>query len=232
MGSREELTPDWSLYGLTLRTPRLSLRVVSDDDLAELVELARRGIHEPAAMPFAVPWTDTAPDELAPAMLRHYWQQRAGSTPQNWAVEFAVRADGRMVGIQELRGPDFFVTRRVLTGSWLGRGHQGRGLGTEMRCSALMFAFDRLGATRAESAAFTDNPASLRVSEKLGYRPDGTEVVQRRPGERAVDQRLLLTPEWFRPPDWTVRVDGFSPACAAQFGLVGEPPAPGGGPAD
>lgn len=57
-------------------------------------------------------------------------------------------------------------------------------------------------------------------------------MVQRRPGERAVDQRLLLTPEWFRPPDWTVRVDGFGPACAAQFGLVADPPAPGGGPAD
>ena len=225
MSTRAELTADWPLYGLTLRTPRLVMRVVSDDDLAELVEVARRGIHDPAAMPFAVPWTDTAPDELAAVMLRHYWRQRAESTPQSWAVEFAVLADGRLVGIAELRGPDFRISRRVHTGSWLGREFQGSGLGTEMRCGVVMFAFGWLGATRAESAAFTDNPASLRVSAKLGYRPDGTEVVQRRPDERAVDQRLLLTPETFRAPDWTLRVEGFDSACAAQLGLTGDRPA-------
>jgi RimJ/RimL family protein N-acetyltransferase len=70
---------------------------------------------------------------------------------------------------------------------------------------------NHLGATRARSAAFSDNPASLRVSEKLGYRPDGTESVVRR-GVAADDVRLLLTPDAFRRPDWELETDGVA-AC-------------------
>ena len=80
-----------------------------------------------------------------------------------------------------------------------------------------MFAFDHLGATRACSGAFVDNPASLRVSEKLGYRPDGGNVRSRR-GTRAEETRLLLTPDGFRRPGWTLRVEGLA-ACLPRLGL-------------
>ena len=119
--------------------------------------------------------------------------------------------DGRVVGTQELGATEFAVIREVATGSWLGLRHQGRGIGTEMRAAVLMFAFDALGATRARSAAFVDNPASLRVSDKLGYRPDGSETVARR-GVATDDVRLLLTPDAFRRPDWGLAVDGVA-AC-------------------
>ena len=105
----------------------------------------------------------------------------------------------------------------MATGSWLGAAHQGDGIGTEMREAVLQFAFDHLKADRADSGAFLDNPRSLRVSEKLGYRPDGTAVLQRRPGERAVEQRLTLDPSQFVRSDWAVQVRGL-PACRAFFG--------------
>jgi RimJ/RimL family protein N-acetyltransferase len=114
------------------------------------------------------------------------------------------------------------VTREVATGSWLGLRHQGRGIGTEMRAAVLLFAFDHLGAVQARSAAFVDNPASLRVSERLGYRRDGTEVVARR-GAAVEDVRLLLTPDTFRRPDWTLRVEGV----AACLPMLGAEPRPG-----
>jgi hypothetical protein len=81
----------------------------------------------------------------------------------------------------------------------------------------LLLAFDHLGATHARSAAFLDNPASLRVSEKLGYRRDGTEVVARR-GKVAEDVRLLLEPDAFRRPDWTIDVEGVE-ACLPMLGV-------------
>ncbi|MBM9466335.1 GNAT family N-acetyltransferase [Nakamurella sp. YIM 132084] len=87
-----------------------------------------------------------------------------------------------------------------------------------MRSAVLQFAFEHLGAQRADSGAFTDNPASLAVSARLGYLPDGTRVVQRRPCERAVEQRLTLTPDGFRRPDWRVAVSGLD-ACRAEFAL-------------
>ena len=56
--TRGVLTDVWPLFGLVLRTPRLELRVPSLEQLAALAELADEGVHDPAAMPFLVPWTD------------------------------------------------------------------------------------------------------------------------------------------------------------------------------
>ena len=41
-----------------------------------------------------------------------------------------------------------------------------------MRAAVLHLAFDGLGARRAVSDAFEDNPGWLGVSRKLGYRDD------------------------------------------------------------
>ena len=205
------------MFGLRLASPRLILRPVTDDDLAELVDLALAGIHDPAAMPFLTPWTDAPRDELVAETLRYHWRARAASRPNNWSVHFAVRSRGELLGTQEMTAEQFAVTATVSTGSWLGRRHHGQGFGTEMRAAVLDFAFDHLKATRAESIAFLDNPSSLAVSRKLGYLPNGDAVQQRRPGERAVEQRLLLTPEIFRRPEWAVQVAGLD-ACRSAFG--------------
>jgi RimJ/RimL family protein N-acetyltransferase len=215
--TRDALTRHWPVFGLRLATPRLILRPVTDDDLAELVDLALAGIHDPASMPFLEPWTDAPREQLVIDTLRYYWRSRAASRPDDWSVHFTVRSKGALVGIQELTGEHFAVTATVGTGSWLGLAHQGQGFGTEMRCAIVDFAFDHLKATRAESVAFVDNPASLAVSAKVGYRPNGDAVQQRRPGERAVEQRLVVTPETFRRPPWAVQVAGFD-ACKAAFG--------------
>lgn len=216
--SRDALTRLWPLFGLRLATPRLILRPICDDDLPELVDLALAGIHDPAVMPFAVPWTDVPRQELIENTLRFHWRSRAASAPRSWSVEFAVRSKGELLGTQGLSGTSFAVTRTVETGSWLGRAHQGNGYGTEMRCAIVDFAFDHLKAARAQSSAFLDNPASLAVSRKVGYQPNGDVMLERRPGEAAVQQRLLLTPEGFRRPAWAVQVAGFE-RCREAFGL-------------
>jgi len=86
-----------------------------------------------------------------------------------------------------------------------------------MRAAVLAFAFDHLGAVRARSAAFTDNTASLRVSEKLGYRRDGTETLVRR-GRPTEDVRLLLDRDAFRRQTWTLEVEGVE-ACLPMLGV-------------
>jgi RimJ/RimL family protein N-acetyltransferase len=116
-----------------------------------------------------------------------------------------------------MRAKDFRVVKGVHTGSWIRLDRQGRGIGTEMRAAVLMFAFDSLGATRAESAAFVDNPKSRNVSAKLGYRPNGRQWKQRRPGEVAQSEQLLCTPESFARPAWTLQVSGFD-ECRSWLG--------------
>lgn len=208
----------WPVFGLRLATPRLILTPLRDDDLVETIDLILGGIHEPERMPFAMPWTQAARADLVPNALRHYWAERGASTPQSWSLPFAVRHQGTLVGLQDLMSKDFAVTRTVQTGSWLGRSHQGEGIGTEMRSAVLQFAFDHLKAVRADSSAFTDNPESLRVSEKVGYQFDGTAVVQRRPGERAIHQRLTVDPNTLVRPGWAVQIRGL-PACHDFFGI-------------
>jgi RimJ/RimL family protein N-acetyltransferase len=204
-----DTTDPWSLRHLVLRTPRLELRPDDDAGLLELVEEILLGIHPPESMPFGVAWTDAPRDELGINTMRHYWSMRAALRAHDWTINFLVRRDGRVIGTQALTGRDFRITRTVSTGSWVGRRHQGRGYGTEMRSAVLQLAFDHLGAEQARSTAFTDNVASLGVSRRLGYREDGTERQAIR-GGLATQVRLLLTAEAHaahRPP-WRVAVDG------------------------
>ncbi|RTL61909.1 MAG: N-acetyltransferase [Pseudonocardiaceae bacterium] len=211
----------WPLRHLVLRTPRLELRPDDDAGLDELVAVGYRGVHPSEQMPFHVPWTDADPRYLGRGMLQHFWQQRSALAPENWAVHFLVRFEGRVVGVQTMRAKDFAGRRTIDSGSWIGMEVQGRGIGTEMRAAVLAFAFDHLGATRATSAAFADNARSLRVSDKLGYRRTGTATVVRR-GEPTEEVQVAITPDEFLRPGWTLTVDGY-PACAGLLG-AGQPP--------
>ncbi|MGE6747842.1 GNAT family N-acetyltransferase [Streptomyces niveus] len=103
----------------------------------------------------------------------------------------AVSWEGKVVGRQDLGATDFAVTGEAHTGSWLGQAYQGRGIGTEMRAAVLHLAFEGLGARSMTTGAMADNARSLRVSEKLGYRPDGREVLSVR-GEARDHRRLCL----------------------------------------
>ena len=200
--------PDpWPLRHLVLRTPRLTLRPDDDEGLHELAALALRGVHPAEQMPFYDPWTDQPPGDLVRNALQHHWAARSRLTPADWDLHFLVRHDGRVIGTQGLAAKQFAITREVRTGSWLGMAHQGQGFGTEMRAAVLLLAFDHLGATTARSGAYIDLPASLRVSEKLGYRADGTNTLVRR-GARVTEIRLLVEGDHFVRPEWRLQVEG------------------------
>ncbi len=183
----------WPPYRLRVRAGDLTLTVVGDDDVPGLVDLALAGIHAPEAMPFSVPWTLTPAGELPATMVRHYSSVRASFERDAFDLLFAVRVRGVLVGTQALHAKDFPVTRTLETGSWLGLVHQGQGIGTRMRQAVCAYAFDELGAEEVTSAAFVDNPASLAVSRKVGYRPNGVVRLKRRDGEMALNQKLVLS---------------------------------------
>lgn len=201
----------WPFADLVLRTPRLELRPDDDAGLVELAARARDGVHDPATMPFLVPWTDGRDAEgFERGILQYHWGARAASTPEDWSLNFLVRHRGAVIGMQSLWGRRFTVLREVSTGSWLTLAVHGHGFGTEMRTAVLAFAFDGLDAVGARSAAFEDNVASARVSARLGYVDDGIDHHERR-GRRAVVRRLRLSPAAFRRPDWTPEVEGLAP---------------------
>lgn len=204
--------------GLTLTAGPLVMRGISDEVLPELVDLARRGIHDPGEMPFYFPWTDAPEADLARNTAAYHWRSRAEFSASQWGLHLAVLHDGRLVGVQGLETSDYLVTRTGETGSWLGRDFQGRGIGTAMRQAVCAFAFDHLDAEEVTSGAFLDNPASLAVSRKVGYRPNGVRRLKRRDGELALNQSLVLTRGDFVRGAHPVVVDGLA-AFRAFVGL-------------
>jgi len=187
----------WPPSGLEVSEGDLRLTVISDDDVPGLVELALSGVHEPGEMPFSVPWTEADPATLPANMYRYFSHVRATFTPEKFDLLFAVRVAGQLVGAQALHTRDFALTRTGETGSWLARRAQGSGIGTRMRRAVCALAFDALAATEITSAAFVDNGASLAVSRKVGYQPNGFVRLKRRAGEVALNQKLVLTPQTF-----------------------------------
>ena len=197
--------------GLTLTAGPLVMCGITDDILTELCDLAARGIHDPGEMPFYFPWTDAPEAELARNTAAYHWRKRAAFSPDDWSLLLAVFHEGRLVGSQGFETSDFLVTRTGETGSWLGREFHGRGIGTAMRQAICAFAFDHLDAEEVTSGEFLDNPSSLAVSRKVGYRPNGVRRVKRRQGELALNQRLLLTPNSFVRGPHPLTVQGLAP---------------------
>ena len=211
-------TEHWPLFGLRLITPRLELRVPDLTELTQLADVAAAGVHDPASQPFAVPWTDGTPAEVARGTLQFHWRMLGQWAPDNWSLHFVTVCDGQVIGTQSIDARQFATLREVGTGSWLGRAHHGKGFGTEMRAAVLELAFTGLGAQWATSEAFADNAASYRVSRKLGYTDDGVarHVVR---GEAVVGRRLRLDRVgWAAARTVDVRIEGLAP-CLPMFGL-------------
>lgn len=209
----------WPLFALRVRTPRLELVGVDDELAAALADLAAEGIHEPGFRPFLMAWDEVPPPHLQRNTLQFFWRQRSTWAPTSWRCGLAVLVGGQAVGVQGFEAEDFPTRRTILSGSWLGRAHQGRGVGTEMRAAMLHLAFAGLGAVRAESGAWHDNAASLAVSRKLGYEENGDEW--RRRGDAADREvRLVLTRErWEQHRRDDIEIEGLDP-CLPFFGAM------------
>lgn len=211
----------WPLYDLRLTTERLVLRLPDSALVEELVDLVGQGIHPEESMPFGVPWTDRPSPQRERESVQHVLRSIADWAPSSWTYVAVATLDGRVVGTQDLKGVNFAACRMVRTGSWLGRAHQGRGLGQEMRAAVLELAFTHLGALEAHSSAFHDNAASLGVSRRLGYEPNGSWLAPRRGTPDRMEGLRLTRERWEGHRRHLVRVTGME-GCLDLFG-VGAP---------
>lgn len=214
---RARLAEAWPLFGLEIRSERLVLRLPTDDELLDLMALARAGIHPPDEMPFASTWSMLPSPDFERGYLTYHWDNRSSWTPESWELGVVASVDGEVVGMQGMHARSFTANRTVHTGSWLGRAYQGHGLGREMRAAILAFAFDGLGALVAETEAFLDNAASNGVSRALGYEENGRGGLAPN-GVLRETQRFRMTGEaWRSRPRPAVTIEGLD-ACRERFG--------------
>ena len=206
----------WPLFELVVRTPRLEWRLPREEEFGALVELVDAGIHDPETMPFFVPWTDVEPSRRARESAQWLWSHRANWRPEKWTFTGVAFVDGRPVGVQDILAEHFGAVRSVETGSWLGRAHQGQGLGKEMRQAVLHLAFAGLGAKEALSDAFEDNAASIATSRSVGYEENGEARGHRRDGSARTIRFRMSREAWEQRRREDIRIEGLD-RCLDMF---------------
>lgn len=211
----------WPLFDLCLTGFGLELRPMAEADLGVLAELLPDDVEQnPGAVSYDIDDTRTSRGIIS---HQDYWKAYGQWCPTAWRLNFVVRADGQILGVQELEGIDFTRLRTVDTSSFLIPPARGRGYGKQMRAAVLALAFGPLEARAAVSSAWHDNHASLGVSRSLGYQPNGESLHAH--GDRVdVMKHMRL-----RRVDWQaggtgdhVRITGFD-TCRPLFGLPARP---------
>jgi RimJ/RimL family protein N-acetyltransferase len=182
-----------------VHTPRLSLLGATDELLERLVPTVRKGVATGPPWPFDDPMSlyEDSP-EREWRWLRGVWSGRGRVSASSWRLYFVVVIDGEPVGMQDLIGTDFATFGTVTTFSWLSPDVRGGGYGKEMRQAVLHLAFDGLGAREASSDAFVDNHASNRVSDALGYVPNGVSWDTRRGEPAQITCWRLTREQWIK----------------------------------
>jgi RimJ/RimL family protein N-acetyltransferase len=218
MATLEDIFP---ILGLRVAAGDLELRGIDDATLPALGALAVDGVvPEGRPMPFFVSWTEAPPEELPANVARYHWSTRAEATPDRWTIELAVRVAGELVGVQSVHTSHFRTLRIGETGSWLGRRYQGRGIGTRMRQAMAALCFDHLGFEEVMSQAYDDNPASQRVSAKVGFTDNGMLRKARQDGWQ-YSRSFRLTPDTFVRG---VPIEVTGAAAVRRFLGIDEPP--------
>lgn len=209
----------WPLFNLKITTPRLELRLPTDDEIgATALAVKANGIHG-ETIPFVVDWAGTPSPEFEMGVARFHWTQRAAFTPESWNLPLSAFRDGEPIGTQDIGATKFAAHRSVATGSWLLKNHQGLGLGTEMRAAVLELAFVGLDAHEALSESRVGNEGSAGVSRSLGYEANGMKRTSF--GDQVDDEDLwrLTRDRWqAHRPDMDITIDGLD-SCRHMFGL-------------
>jgi RimJ/RimL family protein N-acetyltransferase len=143
-----------------LRSERLVLREMRETDLERLC--AYLGDFEVSK------WLSSQPHPFLEVDGRDYIEQAlANDTAEN--VTWAIELDGQFIGgfkAKELQGA-------ASVGYWLGQEHWGKGLMSEALRAVLTYLFEDRELFVVRTGVFKENPASLRVLTKLGFKITG-----------------------------------------------------------
>jgi len=114
---------------------------------------------------------------------------RRALQPDSGTDDFTVLLEGSPIGVLTVKLPGSGKPPRVMPrlGYWLGRAHWGRGYATEALAALVDDAFARHPQERIGAGVFTDNPASRRVLEKLGFQRAGGYALHCRARDASVD---------------------------------------------
>jgi RimJ/RimL family protein N-acetyltransferase len=151
------------MESFTLRTERLELRPVRDEDIDRILEYRN--------LPEVTRWLIRT--EVDPASFRAAWR-RAAEDPDDHSA--AVTLDSVVIGTVSLEVVDGMGQPGMPSRTEAGLGyifdpaHRGNGYATEAVMGMVAHAFEHLAVRRITAGCFADNLASVRILEKVGMR--------------------------------------------------------------
>ena len=176
-----------------IKTPRLVLRWISEDDVDSLYEI----FSDPQVMRYwsSTPLTDR---EAAASLQREIAEGNLKDTMWKWGL--ALSDSNKLIGTATLFNISLSNGRAEL-GYGLGRAHWGRGLMNEALNALLKHAFEVVQLRRLEADVDPRNSASIRTLERLGFQREGYLRERWYIGGEIQDALFygLLKREWQRP---------------------------------
>jgi [ribosomal protein S5]-alanine N-acetyltransferase len=149
-----------------IETERLYLRPLTIDDAMRVEELA--GDYEVAKTTLTVPYP--YPKGAAKGFIESVLEaERTGKLVISVIVERNLK---KLIGIINLNIHPAF--KRGELAYWVGKDYWGKGYGTEAAKALLELGFAELGLNKIFAQAFTTNPGSYKIMEKIGLKYEGT----------------------------------------------------------
>ncbi|MGD9671048.1 MAG: GNAT family N-acetyltransferase [Hyphomicrobiaceae bacterium] len=174
-----------STEGGLIRTARLVLRPLREDDLFDIARLA--GDWAIASMTARIPYPYT-PDDAR--------QWLYGLEEGEFVRAMTMADEGQLLGITGYLPSE--EGRVAEIGYWVGKPYWGRGIATEAAHALVEHCFARAGFEKLTCCHFADNPGSARVIEKLGFKSTGSCSCwcEARRIEAPAEHYELLRGEW------------------------------------
>jgi RimJ/RimL family protein N-acetyltransferase len=163
----------------TLHTARLRLRAFAPEDAPVVQRLAGDFAVADTTLRIPHPYEDGMAEAWIASLADEYQAGRQ--------VVFAITLTGTAELIGAIGLTIQHEHRRAELGYWIGRPFWGRGYATEAAGAVLAWGFGALELNRIFARHFARNPASGRVLEKIGMRPEGVSRAHVRRWDRFED---------------------------------------------
>ena len=151
---------------MELKTGRLFLRELKEEDLPELVRLVDN-INVSRFLALVVnPYTE----EDGKWFINHCKEESEKDPRENY--EMVIEFEGKLVGIVSITKIDHFDETGSI-GYWLGEEYWRNGIMFEAASEMLRFAFEDLKLRRMNCTAFIQNEGSNHLIKKLGFEFEG-----------------------------------------------------------
>lgn len=151
---------------MTLSTERLLLRNLHIDDAQRIEQLA--GEYDVAKTTLNIP--HPYPKGSAAIFIQSVIDSESkGILVTNAIIE---KETDQLIGMMTLKIHQAF--QRGELGYWVGKPYWGKGYGTEAAKALVKYGFEDLQLNKIYAQAFTTNPGSWRIMEKIGLKYEGT----------------------------------------------------------